>query len=234
MTNLFKRLNPSLVAFDKMRDNIAELMDPDRSMFDEASIAKLFASDQVWNTLRNTLEDANEQFSKVFLERTPFFDPITRIFKGYFEDPKTISNTLTSFLALGKFKLTYPGSRKVDNPVVQSAIDNDDAMILKSFTPEYWFTNNLYEQVEQLREKYPENDFLKLLRPDKSASTATVIYNGTSYAGVTERFVTLLSKAKIKGDYANKIADDISFLYNQGSVEERQFVSQGLKRQCKL
>jgi hypothetical protein len=224
MTNLFKRLNPSLVAFDKMRDNIAELMDPDRSMFDEASIAKLFASDQVWNTLRNTLEDANEQFSKVFLERTPFFDPITRIFKGYFEDPKTISNTLTSFLALGKFKLTYPGSRKVDNPVVQSAIDNDDAMILKSFTPEYWFTNNLYEQVEQLREKYPENDFLKLLRPDKSASTATVIYNGTSYAGVTERFVTLLSKAKIKGDYANKIADDISFLYNQGSVEERQFV----------
>jgi hypothetical protein len=224
MTNLFKRLNPSLVAFDKMRDNIEELMDPDRSMFDEASIGKLFGSDQVWNTLSDALEDANEQFSKVFLERTPFFNPITRIFKGYFEDPKTVANTLTSFLALGKFKLTYPGSRKVANPVVQSIIDNDDAMILKSFTPEYWFTNNLYEQVEKLREKYPDNDFLKLLRPDKSDSTATVIYNGTSYAGVTERFVTMLSKAKIKGEYANKVTDDISFLYNQGTVEEKQFV----------
>jgi hypothetical protein len=223
VTNLFKRLNPSLVAFDRMRSNMEELQNEEK-LFTKESTAKLFASDQVWSVLKDALDDANEQFSKIFLERTPFFAPITTAFKGYFEDPKTISNTLTSFLALTKFKTTYPGSRKVNNPLIQAVLDNDDASILKTFTPEYWFTNDLFTQVEKFREKYPENEFLKLLRQTESKNTATVIYNGKTYQGITERFITMISKAKIKGDYAGKIADDIAFLYNQGTIEEKQFV----------
>ena len=223
VTNLFKRLNPSLVAFDRMRSNMEELQNEEK-LFTKESTAKLFASDQVWSVLKDALDDANEQFSKIFLERTPFFAPITTAFKGYFEDPKTISNTLTSFLALTKFKTTYPGSRKVNNPLIQAVLDNDDATILKTFTPEYWFTNNLFTQVEKFREKYPENEFLKLLRQTESKNTATVIYNGKTYQGITERFITIISKAKIKGDYAGKIADDIAFLYNQGTIEEKQFI----------
>ena len=223
VTNLFKRLNPSLVAFDRMRSNMEELQNEEK-LFTKESTAKLFASDQVWSVLKDALDDANEQFSKIFLERTPFFAPITTGFKGYFEDPKTMSNTLTSFLALTKFKTTYPGSRKVNNPLIQAVLDNDDASILKTFTPEYWFTNNLFTQVEKFREKYPENEFLKLLRQTESKNTATVIYNGKTYQGITERFITMISKAKIKGDYAGKIADDIAFLYNQGTIEEKQFV----------
>jgi hypothetical protein len=223
VTNLFKRLNPSLVTFDKMRDNVEELLEEER-LFTKESVAALFAEDQVWSVLKDTLDDANEQFSKIFLERTPFFDPITRTFKGYFEDPKTISNTLTSFLALNKFKMTFPGSRKFDNAIVQSIIDKDDEMILKTFSPEYWFTNDLFAQVEKFREKYPNNEFLKLLRSADSKNTATVIYNGKTYQGINERFITMISKAKIKGDYASKIADDIAYLYNSGMVEERQFI----------
>jgi hypothetical protein len=223
ITNLFKRLNPSLVAFDKMRDNINELKDEER-LFDKESAAELFGDDQVWSVLKETLDDANEQFSKIFLERTPFFVPITTAFKGYFEDPKTISNTLTSFLALNKFKMTYPGSRKVSNPAIQSLLDADDEMILKTFTPDYWFTNNLFTQVERFREKYPNNEFLKLLRQSESKNTATVIYNGKTYQGINERFISMISKAKVKGEYASKIADDIAFLYNQGGTEERQFI----------
>ena len=223
VTNLFKRLNPSLVAFDRMRSNMDELQNEEK-LFTKESTAKLFASDQVWSVLKDALDDANEQFSKIFLERTPFFLPITTAFKAYFEDPKTISNTLTSFLALTKFKTTYPGSRKVNNPAIQAILDNDDATILKTFTPEYWFTNDLFNQVEKFREKYPENEFLKLLRQTESKNTATVIFNGKSYQGITERFITMISKAKIKGDYAGRIADDIAFLYNQGTIEEKQFV----------
>ncbi|MFO0468456.1 MAG: hypothetical protein ACK5ZX_04030 [Bacteroidota bacterium] len=223
VTNLFKRLNPSLVTFDKMRDNVEELLEEER-LFTKESVAALFAEDQVWSVLKDTLDDANEQFSKIFLERTPFFDPITRTFKGYFEDPKTISNTLTSFLALNKFKMTFPGSRKFDNAIVQSIIDKDDEMILKTFSPEYWFTNDLFAQVEKFREKYPNNEFLKLLRSADSKNTATVIYNGKTYQGINERFITMISKAQIKGDYASKIADDIAYLYNSGMVEERQFI----------
>ena len=223
VTNLFKRLNPSLVAFDRMRSNMEELQNEEK-LFTKESSAELFASDQVWSVLKDALDDANEQFSKIFLERTPFFAPITTAFKAYFEDPKTISNTLTSFLALTKFKTTYPGSRKVNNPLIQAVLDNDDASILKTFTPEYWFTNDLFTQVEKFREKYPENEFLKLLRQTESKNTATVIFNGKTYQGITERFITMISKAKIKGDYAGKIADDIAFLYNQGTIEEKQFI----------
>lgn len=223
VTNLFKRLNPSLVAFDRMRSNMEELQNEEK-LFTKESSAELFASDQVWSVLKDALDDANEQFSKIFLERTPFFAPITTAFKGYFEDPKTISNTLTSFLALTKFKTTYPGSRKVNNPLIQAVLDNDDASILKTFTPEYWFTNDLFTQVEKFREKYPENEFLKLLRQTESKNTATVIFNGKTYQGITERFITIISKAKIKGDYAGKIADDIVKLYNYGTIEEKQFV----------
>lgn len=223
VTNLFKRLNPSLVAFDRMRSNVDELKNEEK-LFTKDSSAALFASDQVWSVLKDALDDANEQFSKIFLERTPFFLPITTAFKAYFEDPKTISNTLTSFLALTKFKTTYPGSRKVNNPAIQAILDNDDATILKTFTPEYWFTNDLFNQVEKFREKYPENEFLKLLRQTESKNTASVIFNGKTYQGITERFITMISKAKIKGDYAGKIADDIAFLYNQGTIEEKQFV----------
>ena len=223
ITNLFKRLNPSLVAFDKMRDNINELKD-DEKLFDKESASELFGDNQVWSILKDALDDANEQFSKIFLERTPFFFPITTAFKGYFEDPKTISNTLTSFLALNKFKMTYPGSRKVNNPAIQALLDNDDEMILRTFTPEYWFTNDLFTQVERFREKYPDNEFLKLLRQSESKNTATVLFNGKSYQGISERFISMISKAKVKGEYASKIADDIAFLYNQGGTDERQFV----------
>jgi hypothetical protein len=223
ITNLFKRLNPSLVAFDKMRDNINELKDEEK-LFDKESASELFGDNQVWSILKEALDDANDQFSKIFLERTPFFLPITTAFKGYFEDPKTISNTLTSFLALNKFKMTYPGSRKVANPAIQALLDTDDEVILRTFTPEYWFTNDLFTQVERFREKYPDNEFLKLLRQSESKNTATVLFNGKSYQGISERFISMISKAKVKGEYASKIADDIAFLYNQGGTDERQFV----------
>jgi len=223
ITNLFKRLNPSLVAFDKMRDNITELIE-DEKLFTKESAAKLFEDDQVWSILKDALDDANEQFSKIFLERTPFFKPITNAFKGYFEDPKTVANTLTSFLSLNKFKMTFPASRTSDNEYVQSIYDKDDEMILKTFSPEYWFTNDLFAQVEKFREKYPKNEFLKLLRSADSKNTATVIYNGKSYQGINERFISMISKAKVKGDYAGKVADAIAQLYNSGMVEERQFI----------
>lgn len=223
VTNLFKRLNPSLVTFDKMRDNIEELIN-DEKLFTKESAAVLFGEDQVWSVLKDTLDDANEQFSKIFLERTPFFSPITNVFKGYFEDPKTIANTLTSFLSLNKFKMTFPGSRTSTNEYVQSIYDMDDEMILKTFSPEYWFTNDLFAQVEKFREKYPNNEFLKLLRSADSANTATVIYNGKTYQGINERFITMISKAKVKGEYAGKVSDAIAQLYNSGMVEERQFI----------
>ncbi len=222
MTNLFKRLNPSITAFDKMRASIDDIRSA--KLFTEESVDKLFAPNQVWDVLDETLQDANEQFSKILLERTTFFSPIVNSLKGYFENSKTISNTLTSFLALNRFKAVMPGSRKARNTVMQEVIDKDDKALLETFTPEYWFVNDLYSEVEKMLEKYPENDFLKLLKQEVTKNTATVKYNGKDYNNIGESYIKIISKAKIKGEYATKVADAVSFLYNQGTIEEKLFV----------
>lgn len=222
VTNLFKRLNPSLTAFDKMRNNVAEIRDA--SLFTEDSANKLFDENQVYSVLADALDDADEQFSKIFLERTKFFKPVVDSLKGYFENNKTISNTLTSFLALNRYKAVVPGSRKTKNAVMQSIIDQDDKNLLEAFTPEYWFTNTLFAEVEKMFDKYPKNEFLKLLKQKSTDNTATVNINGVEYKNIPETYIQILSKAKIKGEYATKIADSITSLYNQGTVEEKLFV----------
>jgi hypothetical protein len=223
MTNLFKRLNPSLAAFDRQRDGMQRIKNAE--LFTEASVATLFEGENsVWKVLSETLADANEQFSKILLERTPFFSDVTSQFAKYFKEPKMFANVITSYLGLAKFLKTYPGSRIVDNEYMQDIIDQDDAALLKSFTPEYWFTNSLAKELENMQELYPKNEFLKLLKPEESKASAMVEFNGKLYSDVKERFLQIMSRAKIKGEFADKIVNDISALYNSGKSEERLFV----------
>lgn len=221
MTNLFKRLNPSLSAFDRMRDGISRIKSGE--LFTDDSVERVFSNDSVWTTLSETLEDANQQFSKIFLERTSFFSGVSSSFIKFFKEPKNFANTITSYMALSKFKMTYPGSRVVENETLQDYIDQDDMALLETFTPEYWFTNGLADELEKMQNLYPDNEFLKLLKPEESQNTAIVTYDGKNYNS-GERFLSILSRAKIKGEYANKVTDDISVLYNSRIPEEKLFI----------
>lgn len=228
ITNLFKRLNPSLDAFDKLMKNIADFSSG--KVFTEDSVKRFFSDTEVWSVFQEMLDDASVQFSKIFIERTPFFAPFANVLKDYFMNKETIAKTISSYLALHRFKNTYPKTRpKSDDEYIQKQIDKDTETMLKVFTPEYWFTDSsaLYSRVEKMLKKYPNNEFLKLLtvqETDSLKGVATVVYNGEVYEGIGQTYIKMLNKAKVKGEYAGKVADSINFLYNNGDIEEKQLV----------
>jgi len=222
MTNLFKRLNPSMAAFDRQRDGISRIKSGE--LFTEESVDRLFKSqDSIWQYLSEGLDDANEQFSKILLERSDFFQNVTGMYSKYFKEPKVFANVVTSYLGLSRFVKTYPGSRSVDNEYMQDIIDQDDMILKESFTPEYWFTNSLAAELEEMQNKYPENEFLKLLKPQESDKTAVVNFEGKDYT-TPERFLQIMSRAKITGEFQNTITDSIYELYNKDNAEDRLFI----------
>ena len=219
MTNLFKRLNPSLVAFDKQREGIEKIQSGE--LFSNADV--LFKDEfSVFKILQNTLNDAAEQMSKILIERSEFFQNVNAQFGKYFKDPKIFANVITSYIGLRKFVKTFPGSREASSDIMKDFFAEDDAILQKSFTPEYWFTNSLERELEELQAANPKNEFLRLLRVEESDKTAVVNFEGKDYE-VAERYLKILSRAKIKGDFANTISDDIYALY-KGKTNESMFI----------
>jgi hypothetical protein len=219
MTNLFKRLNPSLAAFDKQRDGMEKIQSGE--LFSNADV--LFKDEfSVFKILQLGLEDAADQFSKILIERSAFFQNVSEQFGKYFKEPKIFANVITSYIGLRKFVKTFPGSRDASNDTMKNFFEEDDAILQKSFTPEYWFTNSLEKELEELQAANPKNEFLRLLRVEESDKTAVVNFEGKDYE-VAERYLKILSRAKIKGDFANTISDDIYALY-KGKANESMFV----------
>jgi len=211
ISNMFKRLNPSFVAFDKMKEAVMYTRS-EEGLFTEDSVARMF-DDKVWNSVIDIINDLNNQASKLFLERTPFFSPVVSTFSNLFEDKKKIAQTIVGFVSLQKMLKVYPGSRKAPNAAAQAIVNEDDANFLKTFTPDYWFTHGLARELDKMREMFPGNEFLKILREAKTDKTANIVYDGKTYVR-RESYLKVLNKAKIKGDYANRIVNDLNALYN--------------------
>ena len=226
VTNFFKRLNPTVEAFDKLAKNLSDFKTG--KLFTKGSVERFFDDKEVWTVFEDLVDDAMTQFSKIFLERTPFFEPFTKSLETYFSDKKTLATVMTSFMALHKFKNTYPTSRKegIEDEYLLSQIDKDNKNIEKIFSPEYWFTDisSLYYQIESMLKKYPNNDFLKLLKLDNTGAKADVNFNGQLYQDMSASYIRMLNKAKVKGSYANKVADDLKNIYENGTTEEKLFV----------
>jgi hypothetical protein len=213
IVDLYKKLNPSFVSNDKLYKNINELR-TGQSIFTVESSDKLFNSKQVWVPLTEAIDDLHEQASKIFLERTSFFQPIKNVFDTVYTDPSNIAKIITSFIAIRKYQLSLPGSRKSTNPSMQANFDMDDKNLMETFTADYWFTNNLQEELEQMKEKYPENRFLQFLKVSNNTATA----NTTDKQILQEKTLQMVSKAKIAGELADNIADDAFFLFNQENL----------------
>jgi hypothetical protein len=209
LIDLFKKLNPSFVNFDKLLNNIKELKEDidGKSIFTEESSSKIFESNQVWPSLLEAIEDLNEQSSKIFLERTEFFRPIKNSFETVFTDQANIAKIITSFIALRKYQLTMPGSR-LTGTMLDSQIQEDDKNLLDTFTPEFWFTNTLPEELESMQKKYPENKFLQLLRPDVSENKVFLKNGGY----LNERSLKMINKAKTSTLLSDQIANDADYL----------------------
>jgi hypothetical protein len=215
--NTFKKLNPRFISFDKLLKNMNDVFeDSKRNIFTEASTKKIFENDQVFKYLYDAMNDLNEQSSKLFLERSEFFSEIKSMFDEVFEDKSKIAKIITSYVALRKYQRSMPGSRSTGVRAIDEMIAQDDKNLLDSFKAEYFFTNNLKKEVDEMLQKYPENKFLQLLVTNEGEVNALNEKNQL----VLERGLKIISKANLSGSYATNVMDDAYVLM----VRENLFV----------
>jgi hypothetical protein len=207
IVDLYKKLNPSLVSFDKLMKNINELRDGN-SIFTVESTDKLFRDKQVWVPLKSAIDDLNEQ-SVIFLERTSFFRPIANTFGTVFTDPSNIAKTITSFIGIRKYQMNQHKNHEGTDPVAQANFDLDNALLKEVFTADYWFNNKLEEKLDVMKIKYPDNKFLQFLKPSNNTANA-LNENGKP---IVEKTLEMVNKAKISGSLADDVADDANKLY---------------------
>lgn len=211
LTNLFKALNPSFAVFDKTKEAVEELFSED-SIFTEDTLDRM-KNDQVWEILREMMNDLDHQSSLLFLDRSEFFKPLKNIFDKIFKDKETIAKTVVGFVGLTKLRDTLPGSRVVSDAVVQTYIDAEDKALKDSFTAEYWWTHNLGEELIKFQQKYPKNRFLQVLREAKGDDFTTfVMPDGKKKARQPMRFIRLINSLALKGTDINDVANDAAVL----------------------
>lgn len=221
LTNYFKKINPTFVTFDKVKANMDALKEG-LLLFDKDSSERIF-NDQVYAVLYAMSEDLDKQSSLLFLERTKFFRPITNAFKGLFVDQKNIANVITNYFAIKKLQSSMPDPMSFKSAYMQNIIALDNQNLKDVFTPEYWFTNTLAEELEVMKNKYPDNPFLKLLRAEQNQkNTAYVLVNGKKQL-TGETYIKMLGKAKLKGAFAEEVQNGAYWLYNS-SPEDRLFI----------
>jgi hypothetical protein len=189
-----------------MYRNIVELKTKQLFLEDDI-VDTIFSKNKLWSVQYEIVNDLQEQASRIFLERSPYFRSITNLFKSSLKDKSIIANTLTSMLSLYKFRTEYPGSRKAANDNHQLMIDMDDDNLRNAFTARYWFLHGLGEELKEQKEKNPNNKFLSFLREYKTKNKAV---NSSIKERKTfiESYIGLTTKSKIAGDLANTIAND--------------------------
>lgn len=206
LINTIKSFKPDFNSFEFMYRNIVELKTKQLFLEDDI-VDTIFSKNKLWSVQYEIVNDLQEQASRIFLERSPYFKSITNLFKSSLKDKSIIANTLTSMLSLYKFRTEYPGSRKAANDNHQLMIDMDDDNLRNAFTARYWFLHGLGEELKEQKEKNPNNKFLSFLREYKTKNKAV---NSSIKERKTfiESYIGLTTKSKIAGDLANSIAND--------------------------
>ena len=207
LVNTLKSLKPSMSSIDFMYNNIKALKNNMLFLTPEV-VDNIFSNTKVWNTQLAILEDFMEQAELLFLERSNLFKGMTNLFNTSFKDKSVIASTLATTLAIYKFKKEYPGSRLGVSDTQTELIREDDHNLQETFTARYWFTHGLDIELEQMKAKYPNNKFLQYLRSFTTKNFAKTS-DGRKYY---EKYIGLITKAKIKGDIAKDISDDAKVL----------------------
>jgi len=214
LINTIKAFKPDFNSFDFMYKNIKALINKELFLEDEI-VDTIFNDAKVWSIQYKIVNDLEEQASKLFLERSPYFKSITNLFKSSIKDKSIIANTLASMLSLHKFTTEYPGSRKAKDESYQRVIDIDDYNLKNAFTARYWFTHNLNEELEEQKIKYPNNKLLSFLREYKTKNVGLSFFDKKR---VTESYIGLTTKSKISGELANTISNDAKYLSSLESL----------------
>jgi len=213
IVNTFKKLNPNFTSFDKLKKNIDELK-TGKSIITDDVVKRIFDENQVWSVINRIIQDIDKN-SKIFLERSDIFKPIKDSFEYLFKDKNLFGNTVSSYVALYAYKNFYLKNVLTDpkfNNLSESTKLNkviEKAMIDDMFTADYWFTNNLDEELSEMQRKYPDNELLKRLQVFKTKNVA-INNEGEEF---TEKFLRLVSASSITGSLQKDVENDANDLY---------------------
>jgi hypothetical protein len=205
--NLLKSLKPSFAAFDRMKSNVEDLFNG--KLFTLESLEPM-KNDQVWQVLQDMMVDLDDQSKLLFFDRSDFFKPIKNIFDTIFKDKANIATTVVGYAALKRFREVMPGSRTSKYDAIQDLIDQEDEFIKNVFTAEFWFTNDLGNDLLKFQNKYPNNKFLAMLKEVENDRYVAKVKEKDSETIKRKkmRYITSIGKMEIKGDMASDIVSD--------------------------
>ena len=205
--NLLKSLKPSFAAFDRMKSNVEDLFNG--KLFTLESLEPM-KNDQVWQVLQDMMVDLDDQSKLLFFDRSDFFKPIKNIFDTIFKDKTNIATTVVGYAALKRFREVMPGSRTSRYDEIQNLIDQEDEFIKDVFTAEFWFTNDLGNDLLKFQNKYPNNKFLAMLKEVENDRYVVKVKEKDSETIKRKkmRYITSIGKMEIKGDMASEIVSD--------------------------
>jgi hypothetical protein len=207
LINTMKSFKPDMKSFEFSYDNIVKLKT--KQLFVEDDIVdRIFSENKLWSTQYEIVKDLDEQAGVLFLEKSPYFRSIYNLFKTSLKDRSVIASTLSSMLAIYKYRTEYPGTRKGIDDEHQLMIDIDDENLRETFTARYWYTHGLDIELNELKEKYPKNKFLSFLRTYKTNKVALTSDNRKFF----ESYIGLMTKAKVSTELENAIAIDAKVL----------------------
>lgn len=249
LTDFFKSLDPSVTSFDKMSDGINEILgeDEDGNVYPDALFKsqdiqeKLLTEDrdQVWSVIQDIKRDLIDQAKLLFLERSDFFKPLTEMFKKEFENKKTVANVIANFVAIRRLLMTQPGSeRKFPKNASAASIEAktkmyeaDDANLVKTFKADFWFTNDLGEQLNEMKLLYPDNEFLKVLEPVTNREKSIVVLDKDGKeVTLYQKYIKVSGLEKIKGTKLDAVSNDARILASKESLFVKQLLYHELAR----
>ena len=221
ITSTLKKLNPVINSFDRL-DNDVDIASSKESIFTEDSISRLFLGDNIYRNGMLLLRDIGKQLSLIFVERSNAYSLTTNAFKQSTKNPKIIGDSMTGTISLKSFQNKLK-NRKGDTELEKDFITKDNNNLREVFDPNYLFTNELYDEINELRETYPDNEFLAALRKEiNNEVTAYVEVDGKQQIK-PEIIIRMMNKLKIQSDYGKSVKSGVTELYDKG-LEGRLFV----------
>jgi predicted NAD-dependent protein-ADP-ribosyltransferase YbiA (DUF1768 family)/alkylated DNA repair dioxygenase AlkB len=216
IVNMFKRFRPDFDYLDQMTTDIKVLKNGSSIITDDVT-AEIFDDNQIWNVFSRIIDHMNRK-STMFLERSSTLSSVKNTFEYMFKDKANFAKTITSFIALNKFKNTFIQNDPVYStlsPAVKKIKDAESAMIKDMFKADYWFTNKLQEELDAMQEKYPNNEFLNRLRTLETGNEAlgnTEDEQG-DFVSFKETVITTVGNAKISGQLLEDVENDADILF---------------------
>ncbi len=220
IVNMFKRLRPDFDFLDQMTTDINNLKNG-ASIVDDEVVDRMF-DDQIWQVFDRMIFHMNNK-SKIFLERSDIFRSVKNTFEYMFKDKSNFAKTITSYVALNKFKNTFIQNDPIYSKLSPSAKkikDAETAMIKEMFTADYWFTNNLQKELDAMQDKHPNNAFLNKLRTFKTGNVAlgTEEDKDGEYNKFAETILTTVGNAKISGQLLEDVENDADILFRKEPI----------------